>query len=1001
MAIFLSRHGAFGRGARRLLAPRRLAPLILVLLVLLLAVTAYGDDETPHARTPEITRLRHAGAYEQAIPLAESDLAAAEAAPEAKSKPGRLEIAQALQILAELRYKNSEYATAESLCKRGLEIREKECGSEDLDVAASLNTLAALEKSMDKHEQSEKHYLRALAIREKALGPEHPDLAKSLNGLALLYVEMSELSKAEQYCQRGLDIRMKSLDPADPILAGSLATMGTVLRLKGEHAQAEELYLRGLDIREKALGPRHPDVATSLNSMGMLYRSLGAKDKAEQAYLRALEIREQTLRPEHMLIATTSNNLGLLYTSMGEFDKAEHFFKRSLSIKEKNHGAKHKAIATTLHNLAFLYKKKGDYAASEQMYLQALAIKEQKYGPEHTSIASTMYCLAELYDKMGAYAKAEQLYLRAMPLVERRGRPSADIGLYGKLSRHFALTGAPEAAIVFGKRTVNAVQAMRGKQASLDKDLQEAYTEGHARHYHAMADLLMAQGRLPEALQVLRMLKEQEYSDFTLRGAATQDAQAVTASFLPAEEIWIKRFSEIRNDLGRLSVDKDALEKKAKSGELSDAELQRLGELDADLVVANMAYQAQLPVLVKELKATPRANEISEKTLRDMESLKETLRNMGEGAALAHFLIADARIWILLTTPGFQRIEHTDIPAEEFSRMVGAFRVALVDPNADPRPLGKKLYDALIAPITHDLETAGVTTLMLSLDGELRYIPLAALHDGQNYLIERYRLALYTDAARNSLELKPSAQWKWTGMGVSKAQDVENFGSFPALSAVPVELDGIRAVLPGETRLDEAFTRESLRAALLKQNPVVHIASHFYFHPGAMNNSFLLLGSGKPLSLAEFETSVLNFRGVDLLTLSACKTAVGGFGPKGRDQENDGREVEGLAVLAQRKQAKAVLATLWSVADDSTGQFMRAFYKIRQEDRVSTAEALRRTQRLFIEGAFKETPGTQARNRGDVRTPRKNADISPQTTPPQGYAHPFYWAPFILMGNWL
>ena len=128
-------------------------------------------------------------------------------------------------------------------------------------------------------------------------------------------------------------------------------------------------------------------------------------------------------------------------------------------------------------------------------------------------------------------------------------------------------------------------------------------------------------------------------------------------------------------------------------------------------------------------------------------------------------------------------------------------------------------------------------------------------------------------------------------------------------------------------------------------------------------------------------------RNVDLLTLSACNTAMGNNG--------QGSEVESFAVLAQKRGAAGVLATLWPVADQSTGLFMQEMYRLRANDpNLTKAKALQLAQIRFIRGDIK--PGrplaTPDRGLSSNKKKRKTTD---------NYSHPYYWAPFILMGNWL
>ena len=281
---------------------------------------------------------------------------------------------------------------------------------------------------------------------------------------------------------------------------------------------------------------------------------------------------------------------------------------------------------------------------------------------------------------------------------------------------------------------------------------------------------------------------------------------------------------------------------------------------------------------------------------------------------------------------------------------------------------------------------------MWSLDGVLRYLPLAALYDGKHYLIEQYRISVMTLASEARLKDPPDVKWKAAGFGVTKAYQDE-----PALPSVSSELAGIISsrpgdggVLAGEVKLDEDFTRAAVRQTLLKRYPVVHIASHFRFEPGNETQSFLLLGDGAHLSLAKMKTSANLFGGVQLLTLSACNTGIG-----------DGTEVEGFGTLAQRQGAKAVIASLWPVMDASTSRLMQEFYRIRQSSPGMTKlEALRQAQLKMLRGTLR-TPGGSAPDRGVAVKRIESESPTFQAAPKSPFARPYYWAAFFLMGNWL
>ena len=282
---------------------------------------------------------------------------------------------------------------------------------------------------------------------------------------------------------------------------------------------------------------------------------------------------------------------------------------------------------------------------------------------------------------------------------------------------------------------------------------------------------------------------------------------------------------------------------------------------------------------------------------------------------------------------------------------------------------------------------------MWSLDGVLRTIPIAALHDGKQYMVERYQVEVFTPASRRALKDKPSQQWKGLGFGVSKGHE-----DFPDLPAVPDELRGIiyeenasmadreEGRIPGKIMLDDAFTEETLRQALQQRFPVVHIASHFYFDPNSDLDSFLLLGDGGRLSLQKVKTSNKLFDGIELLTLSACDTATS-------DVTTNGKEVDGLAEIAQRQGAKAVIASLWPVADDSTALLMQIFYALkRQQPEMSKAEALRKAQLKLLQ-CQDELSGLSEQDRILLSYIQPGSESG-------CYSHPHYWAPFILIGNW-
>ncbi len=677
---------------------------------------------------------------------------------------------------------------------------------------------------------------------------------------------------------------------------------------------------------------------------------MGEYAKALPLYQRTIAIEEKALGPEHPSVARSLNNLAALYQDMGEYAKALPLYQRSLAISEKALGPEHPSVATRLNNLALLYQAMGEYAKALPLYQRSLAISEKALGPEHPSVASSLSNLAALYRAMGEYAKALPLSYRALRIASDRNVPETLWRVQDTLRTLLAREGKGDLAVFFGKQAVNTIQGLRARLTEVDRELQRSFLRDKEGVYRDLADLLIAQGRLAEAQQVLGMLKEEEFFEF-IRRSESDDPRQRRIAFQPHEQPWQERFQ--------------AMQGKA----VSEAEFERY------FTEIRQAFAARAGVQVAE-SADAQANRAA---------LQNTLGALGAGSVMLHFVQSEERLNIIVTTASSQTAKQIPLKVVDFNKQIDRLRRVLRAPTTNPLPAAQELYQTLIAPIAADLEKAGAKTLMFYLDRTLRYIPMAVLHDGKQYLAERYALAVYTEVTRENLTQVPQGNRTIVGLGVTRA--IEEHSALPAVKA---ELESIVKVggsglIPGELHLDEQFTARTFLASLAKGHPLVHVASHFVFRPGTEATSFLLLGDGDRLTLKRIRDEKYDFSKVDLLTLSACDTGLGG----GRDA--GGQEIEGLGVLVQRQGAKGVIATLWPVADESTALFMQHMYRLREQN-LTKAEALRQAQIALIHGQA-AVSGSDAQ-RGAARADAKPGQAST-------YAHPYFWAPFILMGNWL
>lgn len=836
---------------------------------------------------------------------------------------------------------------------------------------------------------------RALAVCEQAYGDASVCEGFILTSLGQALELVGNYAEAESSLRRAQEICDKLCDPKAWFRSTLLGAMGDLYLETGRYADAETALTQAVEFDKKVIGRSSSQLGASLNDLGVLYRLMGQYGKAEASLRQALAVDEKARGADSGLAVLNRVALaGILHIS-GKDAEAETLARRALMGAEKVLGPErtdHPLLGGALLTLAEILRESGRDAEAEPLYRQALANAQKYLGPDNPEVAGLSMKLAQLLRATGRDAEALTLLKQAYRITRISDNQIIGWRVPAEMMQYYRAGKAPKpaVAIFYGKEAVNKLQTLRGNLSGSGKEAQQSFVSAAevSTVYRTLADLLIAQGRLSEAQQVLAMIKEQEYYNFTQR-AIVADAPKSIASLSTSEK-------EL-DDLGakEISVGKEygALqEKMRKDPKLSAAERKRLDALRAQMDKAQASFDAKAAAVAKS-SADPEAQKRRGQEINDFSrAFQGTLRDMGHDAVLAQYFIEDDRVAILLTTPNAVVARESPIKRQDLVDQIRAYRKTLSSPSQDPLPQAQALYRVLIGPIAADLRSSGTKTLMLSLDDMLRYLPFAALHDGSGYLIETMSIVMVTEAVRDKLAKPPNANWTVWGMGVTKGGK-----DYDALPYVGDELNGIagsKGILTGKVLLDKEFTESSLRDGLDQSYPIIHIASHFQFTSGSMDDSFLLLGDGTRMTLAQIKNK-LNFNSVELLTLSACETAVGDA-----NGSNSGVEVEGLGALAQQAGAKAVLATLWPVADGSTALLMRALYRAHKDDHLDKAEALRAAQLALLKGTVQADASLKTK-RGLSRMGSTQGAGNFKPDPSAPFAHPFYWAPFILMGNWL
>jgi CHAT domain-containing protein/tetratricopeptide (TPR) repeat protein len=980
---------------------------------------------------------RSMGDYSKALPLYERSLSIRKEI----LGPEHPDVATSLNNLAVVYHSMGEYAKALPLYERSLDIRKKVLGSEHPDVATSLNNLASLYHSVGEYLQALSLHERSLSIWEKTLGPEHPNVASSLNYLAELYRSMGEYAKALPLYERALHISEKTLGSEHPNVASSLNNLAELYRSMGEYAKALPLYERALHISEKTLGSEHPNVANSLNSMAQLHNSLGEYAKALLLFDRALSIWEKTLGPGHPNVAVSLNNLAGLHRSMGEYAKALLLYECALSIRENALGPEHPDVAASLNNLAELYRSMGEYVKALPLYERSLGIWEKAFGPEHPDVASSLNNLADLHSSVGEYPKARSLYERSLGIWEKMlgpDHPNVAVSL-GNLAVLCATMGDFAKARTYHRRSqeiteiaIENIFAVTSEKQKLSY-LNRLQSEGDI-YFNSLLHLANDSKATREGV------------DFWLRrkgrvlDAQSQHRKVLFRTGGPQISSAFQELSSIQNQISRLTFSGPGQMRP----EIYQGQIRELKAKQEDLEVSLTRLSKTFSLEKKMIKvdssqvagALPPGSvliDFARPGMYDFAGKGNSEKRWKPGHYVAFVLRAGE--------PDDPRLVDLG-GADEIDRAVAEFRKELTDikgvvnePEKAEEQLserGRRLYSLVLAPLRKYLGEG--RQVFLSPEGNLNLLPFEALKGPEGrYLIEDYRFSYLTtgrDVLRFNQEREKSEgvvvmadpdfdlslearEGKANGMvaaspgpeGETQAR-TRSMGSlyFSPLPGTREEAEWVARELEKSGEKVKLYEGEGALEDVLKKEKaprILHLATHGFFFPeedvpvsetrgsmfaeeegrnrgrslGAERVENPMLRSGLAMAganvavrqgmarpqiedglLSAYEVSGLNLTGTELVVLSACETGIGDL--------RVGEGVFGLRRAFIQAGAKSLVVSLWKVEDRATSELMREFYRGMRE--MDKGEAMRQAKLKL-----KETR-----------------------------SHPFFWAPFVLMGDW-
>ncbi len=833
----------------------------------------------------------------------------------------------ALYAIGDVYYYQSHYAQAIEFYQQSLVIWQ-ELGDRQRE-AKTLNDLGASYNNLGEYSQAMGYYQQSLSIYKEI--SDQSNEGTLLNNVGFIYDLLGQYDQALNYYQQALSIYIRLGDREGE--GTTLNNIGGVYDLLGEYPQALEYYRQSLSIL-KEIGDREGE-GNSLNNIGLVYDHLGQYDQALNYYRQSLSVLKEI--GDRSGEGATLNNIGLIYDSLGGYEQALEYYQQSLSIQKEI--GNRSGEGTALNNIGFIYSHLSQYPQALEYYQQSLSIRKEI--GDRSGEGSTLNNIGLVYIELGQYDRALSYYQQSLSIRKEIGDRSGEGQSLNNIGYALEAQNQPELAIVFLKQSVNRYEAIRESNRTLSQDLQQSYTGTIESTYRRLADLLLRQDRVLEAQQVLDLLKVQELDDY-LRGVRGPDDRLTVLR--PEEEI-LKRYEELQRTAIQIGQELAQLRQKLFQGNtLNDAETQRIDQLAKLQEAINQQFttflaSAEIQTFVAQLSSHTIQQTVA---LSDMAGLQDDLANLN--AVLLYPLILEDRLELVITTPTSAPLRRTvNVSKADLTRLISDLRQALREPTIDPKPLAQQLYRYLIEPIEPDLAQVAANlpngqtpTIIYSPDGALRYIPLAALYDGNQWLVERYRVNNITAKSLTEFQSVPASSPRvlagaFADAAISYRVSIDGQEEeFRGLPFAGREVENLASMLTNITEfVDRDFGWNTIRRYMGASN-IVHFATHAAFVPGDPQNSFILFGNGDR-ALLECSTaptsdslSCINnwsLSNIDLVVLSACET-----GLSGALQTNEkGEEILGLGYQFQNRGARAVLASLWKVSDGGTQALMDGF----------------------------------------------------------------------------
>ncbi len=830
----------------------------------------------------------------------------------------------------------------------------------NFDYLANNNTVKA--------EQVLKDSLQTIrSLKGLSLGTQGLEI-DTLTGFVNLYVTTKEYAKALSYGTEAYNLAIASKNPNFEIVA--LKFLNTIDFAQGKVGKVLARADRMIEIAQTMKNPG--DRGELLIAIAGAYIQLGNYSMAQKLLQQTLSEARKTGR--EVLESQALSSLAAIAFGTGKTQETIDFSTQNITLSQ------HKSPRLAATSYLVMSAAQGELKHQKLAFDAAEAALKIGKSSKNLSIErSALNMLGSLDYRFGKIDSSIERFQSALTLSKKS---DDDWGLYAGLARSYEAKKQKITAIAFYKKAINELESIRNTLKDTPIELQRSYLQttidfGGVKTsdiYRYLADLLIQQGRIAEAQQVMELLRIQELNDLN-PATRTSPSRLAELALNPTEQA--------------IQTQHDNL---IAFGQKTRDCKQKCTELKSQLATQRGQFEAYTQTIQKTVSEGNLVR-IDERN-KDFIASASKIVNATPNTVLIYPLVLPDKIHLLWASKGGVLSSVTcPMKEETLNKTIGEFQQALAI-NDDIRIIkkhGKTLYDCLIKPLEEkgDWAKNKIQNLVIAADRSIHYLPIAALYDGEKFLLERYTVSNVLNAGLTNVDDRLPASPTVLGFGISDALD----GSVP-LPNVQKELGGIIRSdrSPQGLYAGKLFFNQDTTIATLEENlsnhPILHIATHGLFNAAKPNESYLLFSDGKPGGADRYTVSRIqqqdDLRKVHLVILSACQTAQ-------TESLSNGTEIQSMSSAFLRDRAKSVIASLWNVNDASTSLLMQNFYRNLATGKLTKAQALRQAQLQLFNGTVDGSP-----NRSDLEPRSTTPDAKPIA---QSMRHPYYWAPFILIGN--